>query len=323
LTKEKKLSHNSARASVASVSAFFSFFGFTMKISGDIFNVEVTTSDFVPSIEEYRQLFNCGDLRARVLISMGLDLAWRIGDVLSIKKNELPNLDEAPTPFERRTAKEKVLAKSFLSTETCELLKSYLPTLKPENEFLFQNGNGSNIEGQTANDVLKTLAVKAKLRIPQNKRIRFHCFRKRFLSTCADLRIDPNIAKILVGKEVSPDMLTYLGEATLKDSWSLVKAKLTLTNGTIKKDMESKDARIGELTQRLEETQRLIKAMTELFGEEILEKAQKKLGVFASKKTGKPLEPLEALELIAELKRKQEQEEYEKLLAENNNNHET
>jgi hypothetical protein len=79
-------------------------------------------------------MFQFGDLRARVWVSLSLDLAERIGDVLSIKKAEIPDLNqETPILFERVTQKEKVIAKTFLSSETVELLKVYLPTLKTEN----------------------------------------------------------------------------------------------------------------------------------------------------------------------------------------------
>lgn len=48
--------------------------------------------------------------------------------------------------------------------------------------------------------ILKQLAKKCKIKIPEGKRLRFHSFRKRFLSTCADLKIDPNTAKNLSWK---------------------------------------------------------------------------------------------------------------------------
>lgn len=68
-------------------------------------------------------MFQVGDLRARVWISLSIDLAERIGDVLSIKKGEIPDLDqETPISFERVTQKEKVIAKSFLSSVTVEKL---------------------------------------------------------------------------------------------------------------------------------------------------------------------------------------------------------
>lgn len=116
----------------------------------------------------------------------------------------LPNLDqEAPIPFDLVTEKEEVIAKSFLSFQTVQLLKTYLKTLPKENPYLFPNGNGSHLEDESINKRLKVLAKKAKIQIPKGKRLRFQCFRKRFLSECANLKVDINIAKILVGKSIS------------------------------------------------------------------------------------------------------------------------
>lgn len=277
LTKEG-LTQNSARTNSTGAVSFFKFYGIVITLEKDFWEVQVTLSDFVPSIEQYRQMYQIGDIRAKILISMGLDLAWRIGDITSIKKSDLPDLaQEPPISFEKITEKEKVLGKSFLSSETVELLKAYIPTLRPENEFLFQNGNGSSINDQTVNDVLQNLAKKSGLKIPNGKILRFHCFRKRFLSTCADCSIDENLARILVGKAVDISMLTYLGESNLKNAWLKVKEKLTLTNGSIKSSMNQKDARIEQLEKELAETKRMFKLLAEAQSETVTKALMKKL----------------------------------------------
>lgn len=322
--KADGLSQNSARTQSTGIVAFFSYYGFTMNLKRDFWQVQITAGDFVPTVEEYRRMFNVADVRGRVILSMGLDLAWRVGDFVSIKKAEIPDLSrEAPIPFERVTKKEGVLSKTFISSETVELLKAYLPTLKEANEYLFQNGNGSNIQDQTVNDVLQSLARKASLKIPQGKRLRFHNFRKRFLSTCADLRIDPNIAKILVGKAVSPDMLTYLSEVTLKESWLAVKEKLLLMNGKTRATMTEKDEEVRRLQNRVKELELTLRGMTEIFGDELFKKAVAKLNAEMGPLKSKPpaREKLgEMLREIGRLKEDKDQAEYEKMIAENNGN---
>jgi integrase len=102
-------------------------------------------------------MFQVGDLRAKLWISLSLDFAERVGDILSIKKTEIPDLDqETPIPFERVTQKEEVIAKTFLSSETVELLKAYLPTLKTENPYLFPS-NGNTLNEQAINYMLRNL----------------------------------------------------------------------------------------------------------------------------------------------------------------------
>jgi hypothetical protein len=53
----------------------------------------------------------------------------------SLTDRELAHTDRSIDPFDRITEKEKATAKSFLSAETFELLKTYMPTLKAENPY--------------------------------------------------------------------------------------------------------------------------------------------------------------------------------------------
>jgi integrase len=320
------LTQNTARTKVTGAVQFFSYYGFTMKIKKAVWKVQITASDFVPTIQQYRDMFNCGDIRERTLVSLALDLALRVGDFISIKKSELPDLaQETPIAFERMTQKENVLAHGFISAESVELLKTYLPTLKPENPYLFQSNHESHIEDQTANDILKNLAEKAKLKIPSGKKLRFHAFRKRFLSTCADLRVDLNVSKGLTGKQIPKDMESYLSEVSFRDAFLMVKSKLSLMNGTVKASMDSKDAQIMKLQAQLTEQELLLKAMTSLFGNEILTKAREQQAAMLGDKGNllkdlpSKLSPLETLRAIGREIQIQEQAAYQKMIAENGN----
>lgn len=71
----------------------FKYYGYLTNVS---FPMVVTTKDFVPTIQQYRDIFNVGDLRARVILSMGLDLGWRISDFLKIEKDCLDLNQETP-----------------------------------------------------------------------------------------------------------------------------------------------------------------------------------------------------------------------------------
>ena len=164
--------------------------------------------------DQYRIMFKVAkDLRSKLIISMSKDLGWRIGDFVKIIKDRLPDSEQdSPISFELTTEKEDVITKSFLSGETVELLKQYLPTTSNDNPYLFPSNCEKHIDPDTVNRTLRRLAKKSNVKIPRNKRLRFHAFRKRFLSTCGNLSIDVNIAKILVGKDVESSMLAYLSE---------------------------------------------------------------------------------------------------------------
>jgi len=160
------------------------------------------------------------DLRSKLLVSLGKDLGWRISDVLSIRRDELPNLDaETPIEWMRITRKEKQISKTCLSMETVAILKEYLFTFPTKNPFLFNsNGNGA-IDSETVNRRLRDLAEDADIELG-NSRLTWHCFRKLLISQAKNLGIDPDIIKIMVGKSVKKDMLTYMTGIDVKTAFT-------------------------------------------------------------------------------------------------------
>lgn len=311
---------NSASSFCNGILQFLRFFEMPvmMPTGTDVGKMVVSTKDFVPTIQQYRDMFKvAGDLQSKLILSMGLDLGWRIGDFLNQRKDGLPNLDaETPIAYDCITEKENVVAKSFLSNETVDLLKRYLPTLPKDNPYLFPSGNGrknSHISDDTVNRGLRSLAEKAKIRIPKRKRLRFHAFRKRFLTTCADQGIDINTAKILVGKDVEHSMLTYLSEVEHRSAFIRVKDVLRLT--------ELPQRKIGKdttaLEKEVEDLKRLVHGIVALGGRELVEKAKKVTGIDAFLRYD---QLLDAIKLAGEKERKKQLEEYRKLIEADNNN---
>lgn len=299
---------NTAVAYTEGIRQLFRFYEMDVKdLPTEVTRKVVTTKDFVPTVQQYRDMFNCGALVDRTIISMALDLGWRVGDFSKIKKDTLPSLDrEAPIPYDLITEKEEVISKSFLSSQTVQLLKTYMKTLPKDNPYLFPSNNHKHLDSESINKRLKVLAKKAKIRMPKGKRLRFHAFRKRFISECANLKIDINTAKILVGKSVSKDMLTYLSEVEHKKAFLEVHERLKLTvEPELKAVVSVKEARIRELEKRVEELEILNRGLIEA-----LKKAPFKAEI----------ETIEDVRRLGEEAIQKEQEEYKKLIEENNNN---
>ena len=310
----KNIGHpqNTAVAYTEGIRQLFRFFDMDIKnLPSEVTRKTTTVKDYVPSVSEYRDMFNSGNILDRTVISMALDLAWRIGDFVKIRKDMLPNLEqETPIPFGLITEKEEVISKSFLSSQTVQLLKTYLKTTKKDNPYLFPNGNGSHYDPEAIGKRLKVLAKKTMLHIPKGKRLRFHCFRKRFLSECANLKIDINTAKILVGKSVSKDMLTYLSEVEHKKAFEEVHNRLRLTE--VKAVINAKDTEIEELKRQLRDKDIMIQGLIEA-----LKNPHKRAEL--EQITTIKASTSYVRELGEEAERKQA-EEYKKLIEENNNN---
>lgn len=312
----KNLGHpqNTAVAYTEGIRQLFRYFDMDIKnLPSEVTRKTTSIKDYVPTVSQYRDMFNCGNVLDRTIISMALDLGWRIGDFVKIRKDMLPSLEQqAPIAFDLITEKEEVISQSFLSAQTVQLLKTYLNTLRKENPYLFPNGNGSHYDPEAIGKRLKVLAKKAKIHIPKGKRLRFHCFRKRFLSECANLKIDINTAKILVGKSVSKDMLTYLSEVEHKKAFEEVHEKLRLSE--VKAVVNAKDAEIEALKKRIREQDIIIAGILAH-----TQKSPSEQRVALEEITTTKAYATYVRELGEESLRKQD-EEYKKLIEENNNN---
>jgi hypothetical protein len=175
-------------------------------------------------------MFQVADLRERVILSLATDLGLRIGDFLEIKKTDLPSLDqEAPVSFDIMTNKEDVIAHSFLSQETLDLLKVYVPTLerKNGNSYLFPSNGKSHISDEWMNRLLQNLADKARI-ILNGKDLTFHCFRKMFLSASVDSGIGLTAGKKLCGKSIAQSDDTYLTTVNLRQKFVQLKKFLAI-----------------------------------------------------------------------------------------------
>ena len=190
------------------------------------------------TIEHVRRMFDVADLRERIILSMATDLGLRIGDFVKIRKSELPPLDkEAPLSFDVMTGKEDVVAHGFLSQETADLLKIYLPTLekKKENPYLFPSNAKNHISDEWLNRLLSKLVEKAKINL-NNEKLTFHCFRKMFLSAWIDTGIGLIPGKKLVGKSIAKSDDTYLTTINLRAKFILKKFLSIINKPTINTD---------------------------------------------------------------------------------------
>ncbi|MCW3994481.1 MAG: tyrosine-type recombinase/integrase [Candidatus Bathyarchaeota archaeon] len=215
----KGFATNSARNLTIGIRQLFRFYQMPVQIrAGSKVTKTVKTSKSFPlRVEHVRRMFAIADIRERVILSMATDLGLRIGDFIAIQKEDIPSLDqETPIPFDTMTGKEEVVAHGFLSQETVDLLKVYLPTLtKKGNPYLFPSNGKSHISDEWLSKLLKRLAQKAK--IPMNKKsLTFHCFRKMLLSASIDSGIGLTAGKKLVGKAIAQSDDTYLTTVNLK-----------------------------------------------------------------------------------------------------------
>lgn len=272
LQNEKGTNLNSSGAYTRHVKQLFRFYEMSIKTrrGSPIRRNIKSVKNFKLTIEHIRKIYKIANLNHKVIISMLTDLGLRISDLLSIKRDNLPDLEQnPPIEFQIMTNKEKVVATGFLSQETIDVLKTYLLTIKEDKkEFLFPS-NGSHLTVGGVNKYLKRLAMKAEIQIPSNKSISTHVFRKLFLSTAVNCQV-PVQGDKLVGKEIDRSKDTYYNQINLKTAWLRIKKHLTINveSGSVglqnKLDMKDESIsrqqkQISDLTERLDSLTNTVK----------------------------------------------------------------
>jgi hypothetical protein len=335
---DKGYSINTARTQCLGIMQLFRFYdmGITLPSGSDVSKTVESIQDFEMQIEHLRAMFvSAPDSRAKTILSMAKDLGWRVSDFANIKLEELPELDEqqAPITFSRLTQKEKVIAHSFLSSETVLLLKDYVKTLPKEAVYLWQNNGHGYLDEENFTRILRDCQILAKIRIPKAQRIRFHAFRKLYISTAKNLGIDPDITKKLVGKTVEKSISAYMTTVDYRNAFVRIVEALTLVNNKTKQTIESKDLEIQKLQKQVADLQTYIKIMTDLNNEQLVSKAIQRLrqqkdiseedldSISGGHERG--LQAFNAFDLIMKLtkiQRAKEEKEYAEILKNGNGN---
>lgn len=263
---------NSARSYCTAVMQLFRYYsmGITLRTGSPISRTTISTGDFKLKPIHVRAMFHSAkDLRSKLLISLGNDLGWGISDVVEICKDELPDLDQQPPIYwEKIRKKTKQVAKTCLSETTVKLLKEYLFAFpREDNPYVFAS-NGNHISVITVNRRLKDLAEDADIKIG-NKSLHWHCFRKMILSTAKNLSIDPDIIKIMTGKAVKKDILTYMTDINIKEAFNKLQTVTRINGELMKPEAENQLVTLGktvaEMQQRMEEMGKELKETMEAF----------------------------------------------------------
>jgi integrase len=258
---------NTSRALTIGIRQLFRYYQMPvrMRAGSRVTKTVKTSRNFPLRIEHVRRMFEVADLRERVILSMATDLGLRISDFIRIKRGALPSLtQDPPVGFDVMTGKEEVVAHGFLSAETIELLKVYLPTLqKKENPYLFPSNGKRPISDEWLNQLLRKLAEKAQIEL-NGKSLTFHCFRKMFLSTSIDSGIGLTAGKKLCGKAIARSDDTYLTTVKLREKFVQLKKFLAIKQSAKYESniIEKLETVVSKLAEELEQQKTVTQAVT-------------------------------------------------------------
>jgi len=264
---EKGYSINSARNMTLGIRQLFRYYQMpvTMRSGSRVSQTVKTTKNFPLTIEHVRKMFQVASLKERTVLTLAVDTGLRISDFLAIKKTDLPPLyQKPPIAFTLLTQKEKIPAHCFLSQETVNQLKTYLPTLKKKNnDYLFASNGKSHISDEAVSKMLNRLAEKAQIDL-NGKRLTFHCFRKMFLSASIDSGIGLTAGKKLCGKAIARSDDTYLTTVKLRQKFIQLKKFLSIKQSPEieGQQIEKLSTIVAKLAEELEQQKVMTQAVT-------------------------------------------------------------
>jgi len=219
-------------------------------------------------------MFQIANTQYKALIATGCSTGWGMGDILSLKKQKIEALikraKEQKQEFvfreetRQKTGSEALMVLNPLAIEWIEKWISQNPESK-----LF------NVKLDAVNDMLKNLANRSGITL--SGKIRSHEIRSWVINSLIKAGFASEEWKYVVGKSTPLSDATYLHlkEEIIQKYPKVYASHLCITASETK----MAQSEIETLKKELEETKLLMKGMIAIYGQEIMEKAAKQLGV--------------------------------------------
>jgi hypothetical protein len=212
---------NTARTWTIPVRAFFSAKAAPLKVKrGAIPRAQIAMNEHKFLQQELEEMFYYSDTYDKALLSLGVSIGYSTKDFLSLKWSHMQAIVEQSMKnsiafpyFDTHRAKTNVVCRSFLMPEAVKSLKKYFDTV-PQNN----NDKLFDLSPDALNDHLRKMAKAAGVR--PTGIIKWNLLRK-FLFSGLLKAMDLLSAKLIMGKQISSDLLTYFmtEQETLKRSY--------------------------------------------------------------------------------------------------------
>lgn len=227
-------------------------------------------------LSQLQQMYRVANIREKAILSLGVCLGYGASAFCSLERELLKAImsqresEKAPIGFWFIRGKTKQPIRSHLTTESMDALEDYWK-VAPESKWCFPSNNGSkHISREALNYTLKSLTEKAK--IPVMGQIRWHLLRKFLFSALTNEASEMN-AKLMVGKSIPTDILTYLKGKTeqLKAEYSEAE-KFFVLSGITNSQHNEMDVMKARIEKQDETLQKFLTVFTEYIEDKITKK---------------------------------------------------
>ncbi|GAI31874.1 unnamed protein product, partial [marine sediment metagenome] len=211
--KKKTKSASSAFSIVKAVRAFFGYYYMPLRfrrLEAQEFSkgVKPVYVDYIPTGEDLKAIVEVANVRDRAIV-LTLASTGVSGDVCELTRQQFETkwgkenpICLAPRGGYLYRTKTGVKMRPLLTHDAAQTIKVYLKTRKDDAPWLFVDKSGNKLAPDAINKMVQRLARMAALPIPEEQRIRMHCFRKFFNEAANNADITREWICILYGHEI-------------------------------------------------------------------------------------------------------------------------
>jgi len=200
---------NSARTWTIAPRAFFSAKATPLKVKrGAIPRAQIAKNEHKFLQQELQEMFYYANTFDKALLSLGVSIGYSTKDFLNLERSHIEAIIEQTIKnkikfprFDTQRSKTNVICISYVMPEAVKSLKKYFDTT-PANK----NGKLFDLSPDSLNDHLRKMAKAAGVK--QTGAIKWNLLRK-FLFSGLLKAMDLLSAKLIMGKRISSDLLTY------------------------------------------------------------------------------------------------------------------
>lgn len=278
--KRRDVPNNTILSEITAVRSFFAYLEKPIQFRrGQLVKQAMATGYHKFSNGDLGKMYNSGNAFDKALLATGVSLGWEISAILDIKREDFTRYAErAKTEgkefftFESQRKKTGAPRFGILNPLALESLERYFSVSKgkAETDKLFP------ITTPGANQLLRRLAREANITLTGT--VRWHNIRKWLMSKLSRAKFNEFQINYLLGKTIPITALTYLDtlQQEIEERYpEAYKMHLCITRYQTK----NREDEIAKLRKELEETRLIMRGMQDLYGEELVKKAMKRLGI--------------------------------------------
>jgi len=280
--KKRDVPNNSILTHISAVRSFFDYLEKSIKFRrGQLVKPAMATGYHKFSNGDLGRMYNLGNAFDKALLATGVSLGWEVSAILDIEQEDFAKYvkrarTEGKEFFTFESQREKTGARRFgiLNPLALESLERYFSVSRDKagtkTDKLFP------MTEQGANQLLRRLAREANIALTGT--VRWHNIRRWLMSKLSRAKFNEFQIKYLLGKTIPITDLTYLEtlQQEIEERYpEAYKTHLCITRYQTENQMDE----MAKLREELKNTKLILRGMQDLYGEELVKRAMKRLGI--------------------------------------------